>query len=217
MSEPKEGTLPSVVPFAIVAGWQVVRVTEGIRTLTSCFTGKCAQTEYTTDTARNGSPTVVGSRRLINECDVTHCKRFVFCVHHDLVPSVQNDRLVIRMTYSSTNEHTWVSSLSHPVQVTKFRSTTYHLSTLDLGHTAGVLVADVNQLSSLPNDLFAHMRLSTATCNWLVSESQSLIDEARVLDGNEEPFTLTDERLITSTISLSRLMFVMARSGFSRK
>ena len=114
--------------------------------------------------------TVVESRGLIDERDVSHCKRFVFCVHHDLVPSVQDDRLVIWMTHSSANEHTWVSSLSHPMQMTKFRSTTNHLSTLDLGHAVWVLVADVNQLSSLPNDLFAHMRLSTATCNRLVSE-----------------------------------------------
>ena len=98
------------------------RVTEGNRTLTSCFTGKCADRVHHGHRMKRLA-TVVESRGLIDECDVSHCNRFVFCVHHDLVPSVQDDRLVIRMTHSSSNEHAWVSSLCHPMQMTKFRLT----------------------------------------------------------------------------------------------
>ena len=155
--------------------------------------------------------TVVESRGLIDECDVSHCKRFVFCVHQDLMPSVQDDRLVIRMTHTSSNEHAWVSSLSHPMQVTKFRLSADQAPMLTFGQTVRVLVADVNQLSSLANDFFAHVWLSTATCDRLVSEGQSIVDESLVLDGNEEPFALTDERFVSSAVSLTRLH---AETGF---
>ena len=155
--------------------------------------------------------TVVESRGSIDECDVSHCKRFVFCVHHDLVPSVQDDRLVIRMTHTSSNEHTWVSSLSHPVEMTKFWLSANQSPMLTFGQTVWVLVADVNQLSSLANDLFAHVGLSATTGDRLVSQRQSIVDETLVLDGNEEPFTLTDERLVSSAVSLTRLY---AETGF---
>ena len=69
------------------------------------------------------APRVKQSRGLIDECDVSHRQRFVFRVHHDLVPSVQDDCLVIGMTHTSTDEHARVSSLSDPVQMPKFRLT----------------------------------------------------------------------------------------------
>ena len=88
------------------------------------------------------------------------------------------------------------------MQMTKLGSTANHLPTLKFRYTAGVLIADINQLSSLPNQLFAQVRLSTATSDRLVSQRQSRIDKALVLNRNEEPFTLADERFVASAVPL---------------
>jgi hypothetical protein len=76
---------------------------------------------------------------------------------------------------------------------------------LTFGQSVRVLAADVNQLTSLANQFLTDVRLSATAGDRLVSQNPTLIDQSRIFNGNEEPFTLSHERFVASTVPLAWL------------
>ena len=97
-------------------------------------------TVYTTDTVLlKNAPDRNPEHGSVDERDMSHRDRLGFSVHQDLVPSAQDNCLVIGMADTSANEHRWIAPLSDPVKVTKFRSTTDQTHSLHFRQSVGVL------------------------------------------------------------------------------
>lgn len=77
-----------------------------------------------------------------------HGDRLGFGVHQHLMPTVQHNRLMIRMADLASDEDRRVPSLRHPVQVSHLRSAADRLLTFPFRHAMGMLCTDVNQFAA---------------------------------------------------------------------
>lgn len=148
---------------------------------------------------------------------MSHRHRLGFRVHQDLVLSVQRNRLMVGMTDASTNVHDRIAFLCNPRMMLDLWPLADYSGALRFGQATRVLVADVNQRSSLTDNLFANIWLTTTPPrNRLVLENQTFIHEHRITHRHEEPFALTAEGFVFSAMRLRHRLQPQRNNRFKR-
>lgn len=136
----------------------------------------------------------------VQECD-NHTSGWSLGVHENIVPGVEHDRCMIRMSDRAFDEYRSIALHISPGKISGFRIALDQGFVLLVSQAVGICTADLHRLAALPESELSDVRLAASTTHqWLilVNSIRMRVDFCR----DEKPFALTHEILVLASVAL---------------